>query len=291
MTKYIATPSRTREILQTYGFQLKKSLGQNFLIDINIIRKIIQQSGIHKEAGVIEIGPGIGSLTEHLARSANKVLAFEIDQRLIPILNEELKTYTNIEIINEDILKVDLHTTIQNHFNETEEIFVVANLPYYITTPIIMKILIEKLPIQSLTVMLQKEVAERMIAEPNHKSYGSLSIATQYFTKSKIIMEVPKTVFMPQPKVTSSVLKLDIRSNPPVQVKDEPLFFEVIQAAFKHRRKTILNNLGTHFQDKYSKVEMQTILEQLQIDVKRRAESLTIDEFALLAEQMYERSL
>lgn len=291
MTKYIATPSRTREILQTYGFQLKKSLGQNFLIDINIIRKIIQQSGIHKEAGVIEIGPGIGSLTEHLARSANKVLAFEIDQRLIPILNEELKTYTNIEIINEDILKVDLHTTIQNHFNETEEIFVVANLPYYITTPIIMKILIEKLPIQSLTVMLQKEVAERMIAEPNHKSYGSLSIATQYFTKSKIIMEVPKTVFMPQPKVTSSVLKLDIRSNPPVQVKDEQLFFEVIQAAFKHRRKTILNNLGTHFQDKYSKVEMQTILEQLQIDVKRRAESLTIDEFALLAEQMYERSL
>lgn len=291
MTKYIATPSRTREILQTYGFQLKKSLGQNFLIDINIIRKIIQQSGIHKEAGVIEIGPGIGSLTEHLARSANKVLAFEIDQRLIPILNEELKTYTNIEIINEDILKVDLHTTIQKHFNETEEIFVVANLPYYITTPIIMKILIEKLPIQSLTVMLQKEVAERMIAEPNHKSYGSLSIATQYFTKSKIIMEVPKTVFMPQPKVTSSVLKLDIRSNPPVQVKDEQLFFEVIQAAFKHRRKTILNNLGTHFQDKYSKVEMQTILEQLQIDVKRRAESLTIDEFALLAEQMYERSL
>jgi len=207
-------------------------LGQNFIIDANILKRIVEIADIDERSGVIEIGPGIGSLTEQLALVANKVVAFEIDQRLLPILDDTLAKYDNIEIVHEDILKVDLDTAIQKYFDSHLHIHVVANLPYYITTPILMKILQQKSPIKSITVMLQKEVAERMAAPPNTKQYGSLSIAVQYYTEAKILMDVPKTVFIPQPNVVSSVLKLEKRDRPVVDVKNEDLFFRHCSGEF-----------------------------------------------------------
>ncbi|UOQ44682.1 16S rRNA (adenine(1518)-N(6)/adenine(1519)-N(6))-dimethyltransferase RsmA [Halobacillus salinarum] len=287
--KAVATPTRTKEILQNYGFAFKKSLGQNFLIDVNILKNIIRHAGIDKEAGAIEIGPGIGALTEQLGQHADKVVAFEIDQRLLPILNETLAPYENIHIINEDILKSDIRKVIGAHFSKEQPVRVVANLPYYITTPILMKLLMDRLPIDSITVMIQKEVADRMAAEPNSKSYGSLSIAVQYYTTAEIVMNVPKTVFMPQPNVDSSVLHLRMRAEPPVQVKDEDFFFEVVKASFGQRRKTLMNNLARHFSGKMNKQAIQEHLNEVGIDPKRRGESLSMEEFALLADILYKK--
>src|SRR5699024_7812161 len=228
---FIATPRRTQEILQKYRFSFKKSLGQNFLIDVNILEKIINHARIDDTTGVIEVGPGIGSLTEQLAIKAQKVVAFEIDNRLLPILSDTLEPYTNVQVVHKDILKVNLDEAIDNYFSDCETIHLVANLPYYITTPILMHVLQTSPTINHLTVMLQKEVAERMAAEPNRKEYGSLSIAVQYYTNAKVVMDVPKTVFMPQPNVISSVLTLERRSEPLVDVSDESFFFEVVQAS------------------------------------------------------------
>lgn len=289
MTKdFIATPKRTKEILKKYGFSFKKSLGQNFIIDSNILQKMIHAAKIDHTCGVIEIGPGIGSLTEQLALVANKVVAFEIDQRLLPVLQDTLAAYTNIDIIHQDILKADLHKTIDQYFTPNLSLHIVANLPYYITTPILMNILNQQIPVKRITVMLQKEVAERMAAGPNTKEYGSLSIAVQYYTTAHIVMDVPKTVFIPQPNVTSSVLQLVKRDKPLVQVTDEKLFFSIVQASFRHRRKTLRNNLISFFKGKYRSDHIAEMLERTEIDGRRRGESLTIQEFALLANKFSE---
>ncbi|SET74123.1 dimethyladenosine transferase [Oceanobacillus limi] len=288
--KYIATPFRTKEILNKYSFTFKKSLGQNFLIDSNILRNIIRRAGINDSSGAIEIGPGIGALTEQLAIHANKVVAYEIDQRLLPILKDTLKTYDNIEIIHEDILQADVKKMIQEQFQREQEVNIVANLPYYITTPILMKLLREDLPVSSITVMIQKEVADRMAAKPNSKSYGSLTIAIQYYTFAEVVMNVPKSVFMPQPNVDSSILKLTKRDEPPVQVEDEDYFFQIVQACFAQRRKTLRNNLSSHFKEQYTKEEISELLESIGIDGIRRGESLSMEEFATLASEFYKKS-
>ena len=253
------------------------------MIDANILRNMIQHANIDKAAGVIEIGPGIGSLTEQLAIHAKKVVAFEIDQRLLPILNETLADYDNVDIHHVDFLKTDVHTFIADYFDAKTPLHIVANLPYYITTPIIMNVLEQNIPFNSMTLLLQKEVADRMAAKPNTKAYGSLSIAVQYYTTSKVVMDVPKTAFMPQPNVTSSVLHLEKRSAPFVDLVDESLFFEIVRAAFFHRRKNLKNNLHSHFKPTFSKDTIQAILDKSEIDGTRRGESLSIQEFAHLA--------
>ncbi|MFC4558545.1 16S rRNA (adenine(1518)-N(6)/adenine(1519)-N(6))-dimethyltransferase RsmA [Virgibacillus kekensis] len=289
-TKMIATPTRTQEILRKYKFSFKKSLGQNFLIDVNILENIIAHAGIDESAGAIEIGPGIGALTEQLAIHADRVVAYEIDQRLLPILQDTLNGYSNIHIIHQDILEANMDETIKANFRSDQPVHVVANLPYYITTPILMKLLRDRLQVNSFTVMIQKEVAERMAAKPNSKSYGSLSIAVQYYTTAKVVMNVPKRAFMPQPNVDSSVLRLTTREKPPVEVDDEDFFFELVQACFAQRRKTLRNNLVNYFKDKegFDKVTISETLERIGLDGTRRGESLDIAEFALLANTFYE---
>ncbi|WP_226585952.1 16S rRNA (adenine(1518)-N(6)/adenine(1519)-N(6))-dimethyltransferase RsmA [Halobacillus litoralis] len=286
-TKPIATPTRTKEILQTYGFSFKKSLGQNFIIDVNILKNIIGEAGIDSSAGAIEIGPGIGALTEQIAKHADRVVAFEIDQRLLPILEDTLGDYDNVYVMNQDILSADVERVVADQFKKGQKVRVVANLPYYITTPILMKLLMDRLPIDSITVMIQKEVADRMAASPNTKSYGSLSIAVQYYTEAKVVLNVPKTVFMPQPNVDSSVLHLEMRDEPPVQVEDEDYFFDVVKATFGQRRKTLMNNLARHFKGEMDKSEIRTRLDEAGIDPSRRGESLTMEEFAQLANILY----
>ena len=285
--KDIATPTRTKEILKRYGLKLKKSLGQNFLIDTNILKQIADAAEISEETGVIEIGPGIGALTEQLAKRAKKVLAFEIDQRLMPILNETLSPYSNVNIINEDVLKADVRKAVEENFDEGQDIVVVANLPYYVTTPILMKLLEEQIPVRTIVVMIQKEVAERIAAEPNSKNYGSLSIAAQFYAEAKTVFTVPKTVFVPQPNVDSAILRLNLRTEPPVEIKNEVFFFEIVRASFGQRRKTLLNNLSRHFADKGNKAEIESILEETGIDPKRRGESLSMQDFSILSNTFY----
>lgn len=281
--KAIATPSKTKEYLNKFKFALKKSLGQNFIIDVNILRNILQVAGVTEEVGVIEIGPGMGALTEQLAISADHVLALEIDQRLKPVLDETLADYDNISVVFEDVLKSDLSALIEEHFNSNQRIKLVANLPYYVTTPIIMQLLMTDLPLESITVMIQKEVAERMAAKPNSKSYGSLSIVIQYYTEAVTAKIVPRTVFMPQPNVDSAVLHLTYRTSPPVVVNDEEFFFDLVRASFGQRRKTLRNNLKRYFKDRYDNETIEAKLNQANIDGQRRAESLSIEEFAQLA--------
>ncbi|WP_281355750.1 16S rRNA (adenine(1518)-N(6)/adenine(1519)-N(6))-dimethyltransferase RsmA [Virgibacillus ihumii] len=285
--KRIATPKRTSEILNKYGFHFKKSLGQNFLIDVNILENIMNQVGIDKQAAAIEIGPGIGALTEQLAIHADKVLAFEIDQRLLPILEETLQNYENVQVLHQDILEADVRQAIDTYFDQGQPVHIIANLPYYITTPILMKLLRENLPVASITIMIQKEVAERMAAVPNNKSYGSLSIAVQYYTHAEVIMSVPKSVFMPPPKVDSSVLQLMLRDTPPVNVENEEFFFDVVQASFAQRRKTLRNNLTRHFKESLEREKIVQLLEAAGIDGTRRGESLNMQEFADLANTFY----
>jgi 16S rRNA (adenine1518-N6/adenine1519-N6)-dimethyltransferase len=288
MNKDIATPVRTRGILEKYGFSFKKSLGQNFLIDTNILKKIVGFAELSDTSGVIEIGPGIGALTEQLARSSKKVVAFEIDQRLLPILAETLSPYSNVRVIHDDVLKADVKKAINEEFQEVDDIMVVANLPYYVTTPIIMKLLEEQLPIRGIVVMLQKEVADRISASPGTKDYGSLSIAIQYYMKAEVVMIVPKTVFVPQPNVDSAVIRLTKREKPAVQVMDEDFFFQVTKTSFAQRRKTLLNNLTSGLTDgKQKKDEILDALNKSGIDPSRRGETLSLEEFAQLANELY----
>jgi 16S rRNA (adenine1518-N6/adenine1519-N6)-dimethyltransferase len=285
--KDIATPNRTKEILKKYGFTFKKSLGQNFLIDTNILHRIVDHAGITEETGAIEIGPGIGALTEQLAKRAKKVLAFEIDQRLLPILADTLSPYPNAKVIHQDVLKADLKGTLEQEFENIEDLMVVANLPYYVTTPILMKLLEEQIPVRGIVVMLQKEVADRIAAKPGTKEYGSLSIAIQYYTEAETVMIVPKTVFNPQPNVDSAVIRLLRRPKPAVEVQDEAFFFQVVRASFGQRRKTILNNLVNNLPNgKQKKADIEQALSTAEIDPKRRGETLSIQEFGKLSDQL-----
>ncbi|RIO92986.1 16S rRNA (adenine(1518)-N(6)/adenine(1519)-N(6))-dimethyltransferase RsmA [Staphylococcus haemolyticus] len=284
--KDIATPSRTRALLDQFGFNFKKSLGQNFLVDVNIIHKIIDASQIDDHTGVIEVGPGMGSLTEQLAKRAKKVMSFEIDQRLIPVLKETLAPYDNITIINEDILKADIAKAVETYLNDCDKIMVVANLPYYITTPILLNLMQQDIPIDGYVVMMQKEVGERLNAQVGTKSYGSLSIVTQYYTEISKVLTVPKSVFMPPPNVDSIVVKLMQRETPLVHVDNEEAFFKLAKAAFAQRRKTINNNYQNFFKDgKQHKESILKWLEQTGIDPKRRGETLSIQDFARLYEE------
>jgi 16S rRNA (adenine1518-N6/adenine1519-N6)-dimethyltransferase len=288
MSKDIATPLRTRAILEKYGFSFKKSLGQNFLIDTNILKKIVEFANIGDNTGAIEIGPGIGALTEQLARASKKVVAFEIDQRLLPILKDTLSPYENVKIIHSDVLEADVQEVMDEEFAGIDEIMVVANLPYYVTTPIIMKLLEEELPIRGIVVMLQKEVADRISAKPGTKDYGSLSIAVQYYTQAETVMIVPKTVFVPQPNVDSAVIRLTKREHPAVTVKSESFFFQVTKASFAQRRKTLLNNLTSQLPN--GKEKKEDILQALQnsgIDPSRRGETLSLEEFGRLSDELY----
>lgn len=287
MHKDIATPIRTRDILEKYGFSFKKSLGQNFLIDTNVLKRIVDHAELTEDSAAIEIGPGIGALTEQLARRSKKVVAFEIDQRLLPILEETLAPYPNTTVIHEDVLKADVRGVIEKELNEIADLMVVANLPYYVTTPIIMKLLEEKLPIRGIVCMLQKEVADRIAAKPGTKDYGSLSIAIQYYTEAETVMIVPKTVFVPQPNVDSAVIRLTKRKEPAVLVIDESFFFQLIRISFAQRRKTLLNNLTNGLPEgKQKKEEILSALKQAEIDPGRRGETLSIEEFARLSDHL-----
>ncbi|MGC5326788.1 16S rRNA (adenine(1518)-N(6)/adenine(1519)-N(6))-dimethyltransferase RsmA [Brevibacillus sp. SYSU BS000544] len=281
--KDIATPTRTKQILEKYGFSFKKSLGQNFLVDTNILHNIVGAAELTKEKAVIEIGPGIGALTEQLCRAAGKVMAIEIDQRLLPILQDTLSPYDNVEVVHGDVLKLHLSELIKEKLDGYQQISVVANLPYYVTSPILMKLLEEQLPLQHIVVMIQKEVADRIAAKPGTKDYGSLSVAAQFYAHAEIAMIVPASVFVPKPNVDSAVLKLSIREQPAVHVENEELFFRVVRASFGQRRKTLLNNLTSNLVSKDQKDIVLKALEATGIDPSRRGETLSIEEFAKLS--------
>lgn len=288
----IADYSVTRAVLERHGFTFKKSFGQNFLTDTNILQKIVDTAEIDKNVNVIEIGPGIGALTEFLAENAAEVMAFEIDDRLIPILDDTLRDFDNVKVINEDILKSDLQSRIKEFANPDLPIKVVANLPYYITTPILMHLIESKIPFAEFVVMMQKEVADRISAEPNTKAYGSLSIAVQYYMTAKVAFVVPRTVFVPAPNVDSAILKMTRREQPLVQVKDEDFFFRVSKISFVHRRKTLWNNLTSHFgKADEIKAKLEQALEIAEIKPSIRGEALSIAEFAKLADILKEVGL
>lgn len=288
----IATPKRTKEILDKYKFKFKKSLGQNFLIDANVIREVLHKADVTKNTGVIEVGPGIGSLTEQLAKVAKKVVAFEIDQRLIPVLADTLSPYDNVTVIHKDVLEANIEETIKEHLSDCDEIVVVANLPYYITTPILMNFLEQTTSISRYYTMMQKEVGERLSAQPGSKSYGSLSIAINYYTEAKVVQHVPKTVFMPPPNVDSIIVELKTREEKPVEVEDEKTFFKLTRGAFVQRRKTIVNNYQSLFVDgKKKKAEITEMIEKAGIDPRRRGESLSIEEYKKIYDALEETAL
>ncbi|NLK44979.1 MAG: 16S rRNA (adenine(1518)-N(6)/adenine(1519)-N(6))-dimethyltransferase RsmA [Tissierellia bacterium] len=280
--KRLYSPKYIKEILSKYGFKFSKSLGQNFLIDGNIVRKIVEKAKITKEDCVLEIGPGMGTLTEELALSAKKVLAIELDKNLLPILDETLEDYENVEIVHGDVLKVDLEKLIEEKL-DNKPVKVVANLPYYVTTPIITKLLESNLSIDSIIVMVQKEVAERMEAKPGGKDYGSLSVFVNFYSIPEIIINVPKTVFMPQPKIDSAVIKLNIKKDLPDIDKDK--FFKIVKAAFSKRRKTLLNALSSYGFSIDKEVIKET-LEQLNIKPEIRAENLSIEDFIKISKSL-----
>ncbi|HHL0688083.1 TPA: 16S rRNA (adenine(1518)-N(6)/adenine(1519)-N(6))-dimethyltransferase RsmA [Streptococcus agalactiae] len=285
----IADKTVTRAILERHGFTFKKSFGQNFLTDTNILQKIVDTAEIDKGVNVIEIGPGIGALTEFLAENAAEVMAFEIDDRLIPILADTLARFDNVQVVNQDILKADLQTQIQAFKNPDLPIKVVANLPYYITTPILMHLIEGKIPFAEFVVMMQREVAERISAMPNTKAYGSLSIAVQYYMTAKVSFIVPRTVFVPAPNVDSAILKMVRRDQPVVSVQDEDFFFRVSKVAFVHRRKTLWNNLTSHFgKSEDTKAKLEKALEIAKIKPSIRGEALSIPDFASLADALKE---
>lgn len=281
----VSTPKRTKEIITKHGFSFKKSLGQNFLIDSNILSRIVGAAELSKDKAALEIGPGIGALTQRLAETAGKVTAVEIDQRLIPILDEILADEQHVDVIHGDVLRLDLQKLFQEQFAGFEKVSVVANLPYYVTTPILMKLLEEKLPLEHIVVMIQKEVAQRMAAKPGGKEYGSLSIAVQYYCTTEIVCNVPHTVFIPQPNVDSAVIKLSLRQQPAVQVEDEAFFFRVVQGSFAQRRKTLINNLMM-LTGKDKRTQLTELLEAIGIDPVRRGETLSLEEYAKLSEAL-----
>ncbi|RSI15082.1 Ribosomal RNA small subunit methyltransferase A [Streptococcus sanguinis] len=288
----IADHSVTRAILERHGFTFKKSFGQNFLTDTNILQKIVDTAEIDKKVNVIEIGPGIGALTEFLAESAAEVMAFEIDDRLVPILADTLRDFDNVTVVNQDILKVDLAQYIAEFKNPDLPIKVVANLPYYITTPILMHLIESGIPFSEFVVMMQKEVADRISAQPNTKSYGSLSIAVQYYMTAKVAFIVPRTVFVPAPNVDSAILKMVRRDQPAVAVQDEKFFFKVSKASFVHRRKTLWNNLTSCFgKSEETKDKLTAALERADLSPSVRGEALSLEEFARLADALKSEGL
>ena len=283
----IADYSVTKAVLERHGFTFKKSFGQNFLTDTNILQKIVDTAEIDDQVNVIEIGPGIGALTEFLAERAAEVMAFEIDHRLVPILADTLRDFDNVTVVNEDILKVDLAQHIQNFKNPDLPIKVVANLPYYITTPILMHLIESGIPFSEFVVMMQKEVADRISAQPNTKAYGSLSIAVQYYMTAKVAFIVPRTVFVPAPNVDSAILKMVRRPEPAVAVEDEKFFFKVSKASFTHRRKTLWNNLTGYFgKTDEVKDKLTKALDQTGLSPSVRGEALGLEEFASLADAL-----
>lgn len=287
----IATPTRTNEILKKYQLKTKKSLGQNFIIDTNILRNIVDAGNVDENTTVIEIGPGIGALTEQIAKKAKEVFAFEIDGRLIPVLEDTLSDYSNITVFHEDILKVDFEKFQQEHLSEASRIIVIANLPYYITTPIVMHLIESTLPIEEMILMMQKEVANRLEAKPSTKEYGSLSIAIQAYMAVEVVFTVPRTVFMPQPNIDSAIVRLTTLKESPLNVKDEQLFFKMMRASFGQRRKTIWNNLRRALNNKEKEAVLRQAFESSGIDPSRRGESLSIQEFGQLADALYDYKL
>ena len=288
----IADYSVTKAVLERHGFTFKKSFGQNFLTDTNILQKIVDTAEIDKNVNVIEIGPGIGALTEFLTENAAEVMAFEIDERLVPILEDTLRDHDNVKVINEDVLKADLQTRVKEFENPNLPIKVVANLPYYITTPILMHLIESKIPFAEFVVMMQKEVADRISAEPNTKAYGSLSIAVQYYMTAKVAFVVPRTVFVPVPNVDSAILKMTRREQPLVEVKDEDFFFRVSKISFVHRRKTLWNNLTSHFgKSEEVKTKLEQALVNANIKPSIRGEALSIPDFARLSDALSEAGL
>ncbi len=284
----LGTPSGTIEILKKYNFNFQKKYGQNFLIDTNILEKITDVSGITGEDCVLEIGPGIGTMTQYLARKARHVIAVEIDQGLIPILEDTLSDYTNVTVINEDILKLDIKQMVEEE-NEGKPIKVTANLPYYITTPIIMELLESHVPVESITVMVQKEVADRMQTGPGSKDYGALSLAVQYYTRPEIMIQVPPTCFMPKPKVGSTVIRLARYALPPVKVREEKYMFALIRASFNQRRKMLVNSLANAPGLGLAKEEVEKALEAMGLPVTIRGEKLSLEEFAGLSDLLGDR--
>jgi len=288
----IADHSVTRAILERHGFTFKKSFGQNFLTDTNILQKIVDTAEIDKKVNVIEIGPGIGALTEFLAENAAEVMAFEIDDRLVPILADTLRDFDNVTVINQDILKVDLAQYIAEFKNPDLPIKVVANLPYYITTPILMHLIESGIPFSEFVVMMQKEVADRISAQPNTKAYGSLSIAVQYYMTAKVAFIVPRTVFVPAPNVDSAILKMVRREQPAVEVQDEKFFFKVSKASFVHRRKTLWNNLTSYFgKSEEVKTKLERALEKADLVANVRGEALDLAAFARLSDALKSEGL
>ena len=285
---YLGNSKNTIEVLQKYDFVFQKKFGQNFLIDSHVLDKIVSAAGITKDDFVLEIGPGIGTMTQYLAASARKVFAVEIDKALIPILEDTLKEFDNVQVINQDILKVDIKKLAEEH-NDGKPIKVVANLPYYITTPIIMGLFESEVPIDSITVMVQKEVADRMKVGPGTKDYGALSLAVQYYASPYIAANVPPNCFMPRPNVGSAVIHLESYQNPPVSVKDEKLMFALIRASFNQRRKTLLNGLKNASDLPFGKEELMEIFTKLGWKETVRGEQLTLEQFAQLSDALTER--
>ncbi|BCN28743.1 16S rRNA (adenine(1518)-N(6)/adenine(1519)-N(6))-dimethyltransferase RsmA [Anaeromicropila herbilytica] len=278
----LGNPKNTIEILNKYHFVFQKKFGQNFLIDTHVLEKIIAAAGITKDDMVLEIGPGIGTMTQYLCENAREVVAVEIDKKLIPILEDTLSEYDNVTVINEDILKVDIKKLAEEK-NHGKPIKVVANLPYYITTPIIMGLFESKVPIDNITVMVQKEVADRMEVGPGTKDYGALSLAVQYYAKPYIVANVPANCFMPRPNVGSAVIRLTRHQNPPVVADDEDLMFRIIRASFNQRRKTLLNGLNNSSEVNLPKETILEAIHELEVAENIRGEALTLEQFAKLS--------
>ena len=282
MNQKLSDPKKTIEVIQKYQFAFQKRFGQNFIIDAHVLEKIVSAAGITKDDCVLEIGPGIGTMTQYLAESAGQVIAVEIDTNLLPILTDTLKDYSNVKVINQDILKVDINELVKE-YNNGRPIKVVANLPYYITTPIIMGLFESNVPIDNITVMVQKEVADRMQVGPGSKDYGALSLAVQYYASPYIVANVPPNCFIPRPNVGSAVIRLTRYQEPPVQVKDPKLMFKLIRASFNQRRKTLQNGLNNSPEISFSKEEITKAIESLGVSPSVRGEALSLEQFAQLA--------
>ena len=278
----LGNPGNTIEVLQKYKFNFQKKFGQNFLIDTHVLDKIIRESGVTKDDLVIEIGPGIGTMTQYLCENAREVVAIEIDKNLIPILQDTLSAYDNVTVINEDVLKVDIKKLAEER-NGGKPVKVVANLPYYITTPIIMGLFESHVPIDSITIMVQKEVADRMQEGPGSKEYGALSLAVQYYAKPEIVANVPPNCFMPRPNVGSAVIRLTCHEKSPVDVKDERFMFDIIRASFNQRRKTLVNGLGNAAFLHVTKEQVTEALEEMKLSPTIRGEALSLEQFAELS--------
>ena len=284
----LGNPQNTIEVLQKYRFNFQKKFGQNFLIDTHVLDKIIDASGVTEDDFVLEIGPGIGTMTQYLCERAREVVALEIDKNLIPILSDTLKNYSNVTVINEDILKLDI-CKLAEEKNQGKPIKVVANLPYYITTPIIMGLFESHVPIDSITIMVQKEVAERMQEGPGSKEYGALSLAVQYYAKPEIVANVPPNCFMPRPNVGSAVIRLTRHEKPPVEVEDEKLMFRIIRASFNQRRKTLANGLNNSPEIHLPKEVIQESIVSLGVPENIRGEALSLEQFAELSNEIGQR--